>query len=501
MPQIRIMNWNIEQLSTAKINMGNMAAVIAQLVFDQNIDIFIIVELKDSPSIVLNALSNALNALAGGNLYRGWFYSHPTGGDYYGYIIRDMNLIRPLIANPPAGAPTGTSADPLSNLGPAGGINQCPWLVWPNDFGVAPIPLPAARQIMPLTDVYATTPPAGGHRAHFAGQRIGAGGYALGTGFRLPCLAIFKIYIPAAVGVPAHAYHIPTISCHYAAVRSAATRNHLAQGQISQLKDLHIAQLFNDIQNPPLPAPANCHRIEINGINEPVKNILFVGDYNVNFLQNTPFGTAIERTNHAAYNSLTFTLENGNSTGIFPFANIPLPPALPIAGPGYLMSINPTPLLIRTRIGNQTLMAAVTTQGTILHHFDPAAPLPPNTFALRGAAFDNFIYSGAQLGTATMPNLAIPVPPAPPAIVTNSAYVVDVPAAILQPGGAAPPLANQIIVDFVALAYFLAGTKNAAAAPRLRLPLAAGALNTNDRLIGARLISDHLPVVLEFTCP
>src|SRR5207245_1001853 len=120
-----------------------------------------------------------------------------------------------------------------------------------------PVAYPLVNITMPLTDVYARTR-TGRNPSSFRGQTPNMGGYALGRGFRLPCLAMFKIHTAAGD------YIIPTISCHYGAVRGG--RNHLALGQIAQLKDLQISQLFNDIAAPAPPgALGNSHTINISG--------------------------------------------------------------------------------------------------------------------------------------------------------------------------------------------------------------------------------------------
>lgn len=470
MPNIRIMNWNIEQLSWNKIQIAGMADAIAATVVSQNVDILIILEVRlGQVTNTMNTLSAALNARAGDNDYTAWFLSDRTGGEAYGFIIRDLDIVRPVEVT---GGPTGASIDLLSNL------HKNTFAVWPsNDFAVTAYPIPGGKPMMPLTDLYATKPPRGRIPAKFGGQQIGQGGYSLGRGFRLPCLAMFMVHSAVAGAT----YLLPTISCHYAAVRGG--RNHLAQGQTAQLKALHIAQLFND--NNITGGGAESGYIDVDNAAENIQEIVFTGDYNMDFLQNNPAGNNVARTNHAAYSSLTPTIANGGSAlpAALPAAAGAVP-AVPFAGP---FPDGP----VTTAIHNQALKAAATTQGTHLVEYDPLV-IPPNTNALKDACFDNFIFGGTQLSATVQINFGVGN--------VDAADVVDVPANIVQPSGAMG--AHDVELSGTAAAYLLKGTKNAAAAPSLQaFAGTAPALTVNDRLIGARLVSDHLPVVVQYNLP
>jgi hypothetical protein len=146
-----------------------------------------------------------------------------------------------------------------------------------------------------------------------------------------------------------------------------------------------------------------------------------------------------------------------------------------------------------TDIPLQTLRAACTTQGTILQKLPTVMPAPPpaTTLLLRGAAFDNFLYGGAEPNTAVV-NFG--------AGAADAGEIIDIPANIQQTG-AAGGLQNISVAALQAY-YAAAGTKNAALAPNLAgAAPGAPALTNNDRWIGARLVSDHLPTVLQFSCP
>jgi hypothetical protein len=478
---IRVMNWNIEQLSWNKIQIAGMATAIAEVVVAANVDILVVVEVKLTKAVaIMTNLTAAITLQAAGPAYY-WLLSMGTGGERYGFVIRDVNTIRPLqfVANPNAPAPTdGTSNHPFTDL------RDQVWTTWPLAFPApAPAPLPAPPPRMGLIDAFATPSVARTvKRINFGGQRIGAGGYSLGRGYRMPCLALFMVQGPAAVTL------VPIVVCHYAAVRSG--RNVLGQQQIAQLNLLNIAQLFSfyDLSVVPLPAPVRGY-LDVDNAANTVTNIIYTGDFNVDFLQNQAGGTFLANLNHDALLSLTPTQQQGGSA--------PPPPATAGAVPVGMVPAIPFVAFLAapvvTNIPSQTLRAACTTQGTILNKLPTAMPAPPpaTTLLLRGAAFDNFFYGGAE------PNAAV-VNSGTGAV--DAGEIIDVPANLQQPG-AGGGLPNLSVAALQAH-YALAGTKKGALAPNLAGAFGvAPALTNNDRWIGARLISDHLPAILQFACP
>jgi hypothetical protein len=198
----------------------------------------------------------------------------------------------------------------------------------------------------------------------------------------------------------------------------------------------------------------------------------------------------MERTNHNAYLTLTPTEAHGGSAN---------PPAAPGAAPAAAAPAVPfaaaafAPRRVTSNIPNQALRAALTTQGSIMEKYpDPPAPAPAGFAVPVNAAFDNFFYGGERLTHETHVvamaggNYA-------------SARVVDVPSQIVQPGLVAG--AGQLDLSTIHAHYLGRGTKHAG--EPAAAPLAGGALplTVNARWIGARLLSDHLPVILEFDCP
>jgi hypothetical protein len=472
MPAIRIMNWNIEKLSWNKIGIPGMAQAISATVFGENIDVLIIVEvMKVNAPNIMAILTTALDVLAGAAGTYQYFLSYPSGGEHYGIIIRNLNVIRPLAYAPnpnvlPADVTNGTQNRPFTNL------QYQSWTTWPIAFPNALPPLPwPAKPRMGLTDVYATSPRARTvKKTKFGGMPIANGGYSLGRGYRLPCI------VPLMIQGAAVVYLVPLIVCHYAS--SYGGRNRLAQAQVGQLKLLDAAQSFS---KPGLGGP-RCKFWDVDNVAEPVVETIFTGDFNLNFMQNLAGGTFIQSTNRAAYNNLTPTVQLAGSAA--PAANagaVPLlVPAVPFVAP-FVAGPN------MANVPVQALRAAATTEGTILLDWDPLLN-PPNTLAIRGGALDNFMYGGAEPNTAVV-NFGVGL--------VDSGDVIDVPANVSQAGAPVPPLIN---VAGPAVFYTNRGTKNAALAPSLLGGAMAPPLTVDDRWIGANLVSDHLPVILDFNC-
>lgn len=501
MPNIRFVNWNIEKLSGNKIGIAGISAAIGEIISTSQADILIVLELSSGTAqVAMTAVSNAANAAAvaaggGANDYTGWLLSNQTGFECYGILIRDLNEVRPIQLNPPAaGIPDGTSGNPLVN------IDSNTFSTWPAPLVGAGavanaypgLAAPAARPLLPLTDIFATTPPTGRKRRRFSGQTLAVGGYAAGRGFRMPCLAMFEI----ANGGGAASHIVPVLVCHLGAVRGGA--NHLARGQVAQYKATHIAQKYN-----------NGGYIDLNNTAVPIQELMITGDFNIDFLiQAPPMAAAgLPTGNRIAMNSVTPTSTDGGSAAPAAIPGVPgAVPAVPFVMPVVGWPEGP----IATAIAALALRSAETSVGTILHHYAPAAAVPANLAALRGACFDNFFFGGTQL-SATMQTLT----PAPPA--ANAADIQDVPAMIVQAGAGGAGAVDVSATQAHYAAQFAAAIAAAAAAglvppppphfhyayaiPNLAPGAPAAALTTNDQLIGARFISDHLPTIIQFNLP
>jgi len=480
------MNWNIQQLSWDKVQIPGMATAIARTIIGSNIDILVIVEVtKVNRDAILDTITNAINALQ--PLPRSyWLTSRTTGGEHYGFIVRGINVIRPLQFARNPNAPLRIPSDGSANA-PFTDLHGLNWTTWPVPFP-APAPFPApVRPRMGLINTFVTpqNPRAGKIRkTDFGGQPTSHGGFAQGRGFRMPCLAIFVVRGPAGLT------YLPIVVCHFAAIQGG--RNFLAQQQVGQFAQLHISQLFSfwDVNT----MVRSCGYLDIDGAAVAMTNLILTGDFNINFQLNNPHGGNVAKTNYKALSYLTPTLGLGGSAG--PTATPGPAPAVP-AVPFNAFPAAPE----ADEILAQELRAACTTEGTILRELPalvpppppPAAPntLPPPPPSIRDGAIDNFFYGGNEVNTAVVGFGVGGV---------DSGEIINVPANLEQPGaGGAPP---NIAVNALQAHYAARHSKLGAYVPNLSgVNGVAPALTVNDRWIGARLVSDHLPVVIQIACP
>jgi hypothetical protein len=491
---IRIMNWNIEQFSWNKAQIPGTITAIARTIFAQNIDLLVIVEVKHIGfANTMDALCTALNGLAGNNDYMTWCLSYRTGGEYYGFIIRDLNRIRPVQV---ATGPTGSNVNRIGNL------FQNQFTTWPATFAGTPNayptmagPAPWQGPFLPLVQLYSDPDrQRGNKRTRFAGDALSAGGYGLGQGFRVPCMALFEIL----AAPPTTNTLLPIVVCHYMASSGPAG------GQMRQLKDLHISQHFN-----------NGQYIDFNGAATRIEELLFTGDFNVDFLSVNPLGTAAQVTAARSYGNLTPTVSGGGSgapaaapgpaAGVPGTAASPIP--FPFAGP-YVSP--PYPAKLQTsNIPILALRVAATTEDT---HLKPLTSTPPTTLQnMRDNCYDNFIYGGTRL-CAGLVQIPCPVGNPAPAFGPpggDSELTVDLANNIRLSGDPTiAAAANSGLYDVAGPAnhHTLAGTRGAAAQPNLQAvwagpPIVNPVLSIIDRWVGAKLISDHLPTVIDVNLP
>lgn len=491
MPAIRIMNWNIRKMSNRKLLIPGMTNAIARTVAAQNVDVLVILEVTMMNRVAaMTALSNALNAadpgLAATN-WQGWFLSYQAGGEFYGVIIRDLDMIRPtsVTLGPPAATPWGSRFDPLSDLKKYG------FCVWPSpNFAATAYPVPVVRPQIPLIIPFSR--PIRDRQAKrqrtYAGQPAALGGYSQGRGYRLPMMLL--LWIHTALGD----YMVPVVACHYAAAGyQAAQQTILARAQIGQTKEFHIAQMFNsDPTNVAGISGYLAFQVAVGGAYAPVRvqELCFTGDFNVDFLQNL-FGWAAPHAsdlNRHAYDAITPTQQQGGSAVGAATPGVPGPvPVVPYAPP-----FAPAPQF--DDIWNQRLHTAVTTQGTILRQYPivPPPPVAPPPAPYVSYCFDNFIYGGTQLNTA-VPGFGVPA--------IDTGDVDNIPANVACPSMA--PFAPGVY-DAGPIAGHYAPTNTWSTGLQPNLQSAAvppPVLTDNDRLVGANIVSDHLPVVLQFNCP
>lgn len=512
---LTIMNWNIEQLSNDKINISGMADAIARTVVSMNIDLLVILELrtknvKSTMDHLTTALNNVWVKSAPGNdrnYYRAGFVSAPTGSEHYGFVIKDLNKIRPIVVEQEANDTVGLAENPLMNL------DDVNFRTWPDTFTNLPNAYSArdTKRYLPLTDIYAGAPPSGRNALNFYGQALsGKNGYSLGRGFRLPCLAMFELY----TGVV-----IPIVACHFGAVRGG--KNHLAGGQIKQLFCTHIAQKFNTGGTIKLNVTDDDGDEDMDDdTGTVIEEIIFTGDYNVNFLRAGQPNLVEEAEDYIdeddgddhtdddmpeddpnyetrVYASLSPATANSGSEE---------PDALP--GQGAIMQddegLGGVPL--PAELPDLELKAANTSQGTILHHYHDDVT-PTATWELSGACFDNFFFGGTELSANIIIDYGYNS--------IDACEVYDLPAQVIRPVSSGTRIQpGQIQLKGVSQYYWnkkgrrldpntgqyveVVGVKNARAAPSLQRSGNSSTLTMNDRLIGTRFVSDHLPTAIEF---
>jgi hypothetical protein len=463
MPNIRIMNWNVEKLSRDKINTGNMAAALTEVIVRQRVDILFIAELAISDSdYILHILMATLNqravALGFGqpNDYTTAVMSSETGKERYGFILKDPAVTDPIFTAAifPIKDMTTESFQSMSRLGLAAGTAAAP-VILPHEF--------------PLLSLHASpAPPLDRGRAEvpWPGLPPSQGGFSQGRGFRRLSLCMFRL--PTSATTPV----IAIVPCHYGADES------IASAQVKMLRYLHISQIYGNI---------NGSHIDLDGAAVRVEDLIFTGDFNLDFLRNPQDGRIAR-----AYGTLT-RQRAGDGTGATAAAAAP-----PAGVPAAALPLPTTSALPTNQINDLVLRAAVTNVGTILHPFSPPpAAAPPDLAALRSACLDNFFFGGTHLE----PSFQMLPPPGHMPAVANAdcGLVVDVPAMIKRMG-------DLTTVGFhvaAIAATLLPDTKNVHHAAELRVFHVAGAadLTAGERLIGARLLSDHLPVVVQLNIP
>jgi hypothetical protein len=511
---IRVMQWNIRRFSRNLSEIPGMLTALSEIIRGANPDIVIILEMaKVSGPVGLGNLCDQLRADDPANHWAG-FRSHPTGSERYAFICRDLDRVRPLEATPRTHGEEGTVQKPLRNVEkmrfttyPANFPHALPALPWPDILD------------QPLVALFYDEPaerPAK-KRRKVSGQALDKGGYNLGAGGRMPCMAIFHIYSLAGN----HCY-LPIVVNHYFATRRATATNAGALAQIAESSKLHIAQKFAHWGGQ---GHAASGYLDIDNAAVPVQELMFTGDWNVDFLQNRPASPAPGPQNRGALDQLTPTQQ---SAGSLPIPLAPPPPGFGMGNPGVVQGpANPdgpppaVPFAAYEQpsmlgwIPRQYLNAAVTVQGTILFQASPPATFQfsqiwvqaaAHTWELRPYAFDLTLFAGICLNTAAAhlltPAGAIHPGPVPPASPADAAEVVDIPASIDPPGGGA-----------LAAGHFRAGLlqqyfANTAPGHPIReahqspnLNVAGAPLTLEDRWLGAQMVSDHCPTVISFDVP
>lgn len=472
MPTYRVMTWNIQSLSVNKVAVPGLASAIARTVVAQDIDILLVLEVRLRDAVnVMNTLAQELHdaevafrevkgKLALKGCWRTPFLSHPTGTERYCAFVRDLDAVRPVA--PSSSGTVGTEVAPVADL------TAQTFEVWPSfDWTRAAAGATTAPPTFPVVETFARSRT---RDVVFPGRE-----FAAGVGFRLPALMMFMLR-----GGDATRKHLfPFVVCHYGAVRSDAVRNQLANHQLLASTQLHIAQMFS----PPLPGPnqqgESRHIMITTGADQepvPVHEICFTGDYNLDFLKNDESGDEARRKYQ--YHWLTPTRAKGGSRSPSaagtpagpPYPSKPYPPTPPLTRPDKAWVIK------------QQLRAAITTKGTILHYPKQFS----GTTGWTSHCFDNFFYGGRMLHNAAL------------AADGDAGRVVPVPDNVVRSGTARRDAPEQLDLTAAAVAQLKLRTEDILHTDARGLYIPYRSLPPKGKLIGARLLSDHLPVVLQF---
>ncbi|MEU7525131.1 hypothetical protein AB0A74_05310 [Saccharothrix sp. NPDC042600] len=471
MTTYRVMTWNIQTLSTNKLAIAGVGTAIARTVVAQDIDLLLVLEVRlanvvDTMTKLARELHDAEVAHRRAakkpvpkDCWLTPFLSHQTGTERYCAFVRDLDAVRPVA--PTSSDAVGTEVTPLADL------TAQAFQVWPS-FDWAKSTSTTGPPTFPVVEAFAT---ATRRDVVFPGRE-----YAQGLGFRLPALMMFLF----RGGTATRKHLIPFVACHYGAVRNADVRNQLANHQLLASTWLHIAQMFT----PPHPGPnhqGDSRHIMIatdNGQEPvPVQDLCFTGDYNLDFLKNDEVGPEGKRKYQ--YHWLTPTKAAGGSgtpaaTGTTagpPYPPKPYPPKPPLSRPD------------RERVRKQELRAAITRKGTILHF---PADFKSAAAGYASHCFDNFFYGGQVLHKAALDADG------------DAGRVVVVPDNVVRSGSAKKDATEQLDLTEAGRHHVKARTKDAVDPAARGLYTPARTLGDKGKLIGARLLSDHLPVVLQF---
>lgn len=437
MTSLRIMNWNIETFGWDKLVKAGGCEPIARIIAAERPDIVCILEVSNLDlvaSAAIQRLSESISAIVAAEgepgLYETFLISPRSSTEIYAFIIKDTARVWPLVPTL-NGEPLGpvTLCD-LTKLEPGdgGGAQEIDWKRLDADAraGVAEPP-----GWFPLVDMRANST-YGRKRARTTGQPVAEGGLSQGQGYRLACLGMFRVRSEQG-----GEHLIPIVVTHYAADAP------MAATQMADLVHLHIAQLYR----------LNAS-IKVEGRNHPIENLIFTGDFNIDFLE-PEWESQI-----SGYSVLTR----------------PLPDAAP-DDPGEKRKLAATiPNVDRNEPPTLGLDAAVRDEAThlIMYGYEGRR----NLRQLRDKCLDNLFYGGPALRNLVEVN------------------VVDVPRRI-----AGSRIDVRRMANYYASRRGDRGThgcRSAQARPLLKRGLT---MTADAALIGARLLSDHLPVVVTFNLP
>lgn len=459
MTTIKVMNWNLERFGGGRAQIADLTSLIATILVEEEIDLFVGLEIAGvTGQLAMEMIAEGCRALAiadkqtnATGLYRCIQLAETTGGETYGFLVRDLSKLRPCAPAVGQGADDslGCQQLPLRSM----------WdIAWTTFGGVADwtnksnldtteilIPAPLAAPFVQVK----RTESSNADWVNFQGQSMANGGTALGNGSRQPCVAMFAMQTSAGGTA-----YMAVVALHSGATRSAS--NILGANQFRQLTLLDVCQSYGvQAQTNPAVTGRAASQGYIDGNWVAPANLLVLGDFNMNFADTEKK----KGKTYDAYQMVSPDTWNAPGTESGAPGNAGTAPK---NAPSTVKTC-PTvrfepdakfPMYLKTGIYNE------------MTHLTPVDEFDPNKENIFNGCLDNIFFGGTA--TYNQPAAIIPIP----------ARIQD----------------RTYIIAELAQYYAVLGVRHADVESLWEANMT---INNLDALTGARLISDHLPVVLQ----
>ena len=293
MPDVRVMNWNIQNFgvtkSGQKYNNDDVIAAIAETVVDSHCDIFVMLEMNTTDLATARSLASDMRDYLRKKSptdFATVVLSPNTGREFYAFFVRDHALTIPAPLQSIDGAPAG-----------------------------AALPTTLGHGFTPLAKAVFQQEQAGDVSNRFfplLAPDVALGGLNAGTrthlpnwpGSRRPALGLFRI-----AGATAGNAYLPILACHY-----SADKNRVQQGQ--QVNDMRNFSLLHGLA-PGVAATARA-KLKVRTLAGAAattytpKYWCLLGDFNLDLIDDAPtYDPLLDNTNNAlgadATNSFTNT--------------------------------------------------------------------------------------------------------------------------------------------------------------------------------------------------
>lgn len=473
MATLTVMSWNLQSFGEGRGNIEPLCESIAHIIVNGGIDLFIALELASKTgSRALASIARACQNIANApDSYKYMQVSNATGNDMYGFLIRDLSVISFCSGIPCDGPniPKGTLGDPLGAMTQSTWTTYAPPQTRPNQVYSTARPALLAEPFVKSSG----SRPCNADKSTFGGQTVANGGLAQGGGTRLPTVTVFALN-PQDQQTRSY---IGIVALHSAAARSKG--NTLGGQQLKQLSGLDICQSYGVQKQDDLEIDAvTAQEIYIDGAWRALSNLLVIGDFNLDFEYTDPTRkqNKTEKDARAAYAAMTPDRwkapgQQSAQPGTVGTHMDGAPPAQKDPKQVLFLSNYTLPLQLK---------AAINTENTLLGtlaDYDEIVANGGNPKTFTSYSIDNIFFGGVQASSANRQQ--------------DGQYgtVGDLPNAILNG-----------VVDITPLAiYYFGADVRSASQMSMFDDNPKPNLTDRDALIGSRLISDHLPICLQFT--